>query len=100
MEFRVELGQRIFRSIAPNDMIFLMQGIAQIRIDLPGISPNDFEQIFTVVEADATQPTGDGITRGRLYYEASQNKPRLLGQVMPDCSRRTGHFDGGEFTPE
>jgi len=100
VEYWAELGRRISSSIAPNDMISLMQGIAQVRIDLPGTSSIDSQQIFTAVETNATQSTGSRITGGGVYYEASQNKPGLLDQVMPDGSRSTGHFEGGEFIPK
>jgi len=101
VEFWAELGKRIAHSVAPTDMLALMQGIARVHIELPDSRPLNPVDVFAVVDkASSTGVSGQQITRGGLYYEASQSQSGLLDQVMPDGSRHTGRFSNGEFLPE
>lgn len=101
VEFWAELGRRIAHSVAPADMLALMQGIAKVRIELPDSKPLNPENVFAAVDkASSTGKSGRQITRGGLYYEASQNRPGLLDQVMPDGSRLSGRFSNGKFLAE
>ncbi len=101
VEFWAELGKRVAISIAPTDMLALMQGIAKVRIDLPDCRPISSNKVFAEVKrANTSAQTGAVITRGAMYYEASQTRPGMLDQVMPDGSRQTGHFRDGNFWPE
>ena len=101
VEFWAELGKRVAQSVTPSDMIALLQGIANVRIELPISEPVNPDSVFaTVNEANASYELGRKITRGGLYYEASSNHPGFLEQVKPDGSRLTGRFNNGVFTPE
>ncbi len=101
VEFWAELGKRVAQSVTPSDMLALMQGIANVRIEMPESLPVNPEQVFSAVDkARKTDQLGLQITRGGLYYEASTSRPGLLDQVMPDGSRQTGRFSNGTFVPE
>lgn len=101
VEFWAELGKRIAHSVAPADMLALMQGIAQVRIELPESKPVNPDGVFAAVDkARSTGELGQQITRAGQYYEASQGRPGLLDRVMTDGSRQSGHFRNGEFLPE
>lgn len=101
VEFWAELGKRVAHSVTPADMLALMQGIADVRVEVPESKPINPEQVFAEVDkASSSGQLGQQITRGALYYEASQSRPGLLDQVMPDGRRCTGHFSNGSFMSE
>ena len=101
VEFWAELGKRVAHSVTPADMLALMQGIADVRVEVPESKPLNPEQVFAEVDkASSTEQLGQQITRGALYYEVSQSRPGLLDQIMPDGSRRTGRFSNGSFMSE
>ncbi|HEB86693.1 MAG TPA: hypothetical protein ENI68_06735 [Gammaproteobacteria bacterium] len=101
VEFWAMLGKRVAHSITPADILALMQGIAEVHIRIPASQPVNPEELFAAVDkAISTGKPGRRITRDTLYYEASKSRPGLLDQVMPDGTRRTGHFNSGSFLPE
>lgn len=101
VEFWAKLGKRVAHSVTPADILALMQGIAEIHIQIPASQPVNPGEIFAAVDkASSTEKLGQQITRGALYYEASKSRPGLLDQVMPDGTRCAGHFNGGSFLPE
>lgn len=101
VEFWAELGKRVAHSVTPADMLALMQGIAKVHIEILASQPVNPENVFDMVDkASSAEQSGQQITRGTLYYEVSKSRPGLLDQVMPDGTRRTGHFSNGSFMPE
>ncbi len=101
VEFWAELGKRIAHLISPNDMLVIMQGLAQVRVELPDSKAVNADQVFAAVDkASLSQDPGKTISRDAPYFESSQSRPGLLDQVMPDGSRQTGHFKEGKFWPE
>ena len=101
VEFWAELGRRVAQSVSPADMLALMQGIANVRVELPESQPINPEQVFTAVEeANSSYQLGNKVTRGRLFYEASKSRPGLIDRVKPDGTRQTGHFKNGSFIAE
>ncbi len=101
VEFWAELGKRVAQSVTPVDMLALMQGIANVRVELPDSQPIDSEKVFAAVEeARSSYQLGNQVTRGGLYYEASKSRPGLLDRVMPDGVRHVGHFENGSFVAE
>ncbi len=101
VEFWAELGKRVAQSVTPADMLVLMQGIANIRVELPDSQPVRPEKVFAAVEeAGSSGQLGQQITRNGLYYEASKNRPGLLDRVMPDGACQSGRFVDGSFVPE
>jgi len=101
VEFWAELGRRVAQSVTPADMLALMQGIANVRVELPDSPPINPEQVFTSVEeASSSYQLGHNITQGRMYYEASRSRTGLLDRVLPDSTRQSGRFIDGSFVPE
>lgn len=100
VEFWAELGKRVAHSVTPAELLALMQGIARVYIEIPDTQPVNPENVFAMVDkASSAKQSGQQITRGTLYYEVSKRQPGLLDQVMPDGTRRTGHFSNGSFMP-
>jgi len=101
VEFWARLGKQIAHSVTPADMLALLQGIAEIHVQIPVSHPVNPDGIFAAVDkANSTGKSRQQMTRATLYYETSKNQPGLLDQVMPDGTRRTGHFRNGSFLPE
>ncbi|NOX08068.1 MAG: hypothetical protein GXP22_01025 [Gammaproteobacteria bacterium] len=101
VEFWAELGRRVAPSVSPANMLALMQGIAQVHIEIPDLQPVNPDHVFDVVDkASASGLLGQQITQGGLYYEVSKTQPGLLDQVMPDGQRLAGRFNSGLFIPE
>jgi len=101
VEFWAKLGKRVANSITPTDMLALMQGIAEVHIQIPASQAVNAGDVFAAVDkASSTDKLRQRISGGTLYYEASKSRPGLLDQVMPDGTRRTGHFSGGSFLSE
>ena len=101
VEYWAELGKRVAHSVTPADILALMQGIARVHIEVPATQPVNPENVFEMVDkASSAKQSGQPITRGGLYYEASKGRPGLLDQVMSDGTRLTGHFSKGSFMPE
>ena len=101
VEFWAELGKRVDEFATASDLLALMQGIAKIHIEIPAMKAIEPMSVFTAVdEMRSAGQLGQSITRNTPYYEASKDRPGLLDQVMPDGSRKTGHFNNGEFIIE
>jgi len=101
VEFWAELGKRVAHAVTPADMLALMQGIADVRVEIPESQPINPEAVFAAVDnAGVSGQLGQQITQGNLYYEASKSQPGLLDQIMPDGSRQTGNFSHGVFSAE
>ncbi len=101
VEFWAELGKRVAHSITPSDMLALMQGIAEVQVEVAAPERVDPVQVFAAAEqASSSGNLGQQITQGRLYYEASQLQSGLLEQVMPNGERQSGQFKNGVFIAE
>ena len=103
VEFWAELGKRVAHSVSPSDMLALMQGIAEVQIEVAVAAPAYVipDKIFSTVDAVSLEgDLGQQITLGNVYFEASLTTPGLLDKVMPDGSHQTGHFTNGLFIAE
>lgn len=101
VEFWAELGKRVAHSVSPTDMLALMQGIAEVQVEVAAPERVDPDQVFAAVDkARSSGQLGQQITRGHTYYEASLTAPGLLDRVTPDGQRQTGRFENGEFVVE
>ena len=101
VEFWAELGKRVAHSVTPSDMLALMQGIAEVQVEVAAPERVDPVQVFAAAEqASSSGNLGQQITQGRLYYEASQLQSGLLEQVMPNGERQSGQFKNGVFIAE
>ena len=101
VEFWAELGKRVAHSISPSDMLALMQGIAEVQVEVTAPESVNAAEIFTAVEqARSSGELGQQITQNHVYYEASLTKPGLLDKVVPGAPRQTGCFKNGVFISE
>ena len=101
VEYWAELGKRVDEIATASDLLALMQGIARVRIEIPRTATVDpMAVIATVDQVRSSGELSQSITRNTMYYEDSESRPGLLDQVMPDGSRKTGHFNNGEFMVE
>ncbi len=79
VEFWAALGKRVAQSVTPSDILALMQGFANVRVEILDSRPIDPSVVFdTVDEASAARALGQQITRGSLCYEESKSRPGLL----------------------
>lgn len=99
VEFWAELGKRVAYSISPADMLALMQGIAEVQVEIASPDRVDPTQLFETVN-NTIEKLGNKITQGRVYFEASITKSGFLDKVMPDGQRQTGRFENGLFVAE
>jgi hypothetical protein len=98
IEFWAEIGRRISHSVTPNELMALLNGIAEIRIDIIDTQPIDATQIFAAVERkNKNGSLAKAMTQTSLYYEASKSNPGLLDCVQEDGSRTSGYFRNGKF---
>ncbi len=101
VEFWAELGKRVAHSVSPLDMLALMQGIAEVKVTVAAPGRVNPAQVFAAVgQARSKGQSGQQITQGRAYFEASLTVPGLLDRVMPDGQRQTGRFENGVFVVE
>jgi len=101
VEFWEKSGNQVAHSTMPADIPALMQGIAEVHIQIPASQPVSPEDVFSAVdEASSIGRPGQKITRDTLYYEASKNRHGLLDQVMPVGTHHARHFNNGSFLPE
>ncbi|MDH5181995.1 MAG: hypothetical protein OEZ39_13595 [Gammaproteobacteria bacterium] len=96
IEFWAELGKTIAQRISSHDVIALLQGIAEVKVETISAGPLDPDEVFSRIEAQRTTPH---VSRGGVVYEASRTHPGMLDRIQPDGSRDTGHFHNGLFTP-
>lgn len=101
VEFWAELGKRVAHSLSPTDMLALMQGIAEVQVEVAAPERIEPAKIFEAVEKSRSSgQSGQQITQGRTYFEASLTKAGLLDRVTPDGQRQTGRFVNGVFVVE
>ncbi len=101
VEYWAELGKQIAHSVAPKDVLALMQGIARVRVEIPSIDPIDPMAVFDDVEQQriSGQLTAE-LTQDKLNYELSTEFPGFLVQITATGSRVIGSFKDGVFIPK
>lgn len=101
VEFWAELGKRVAHSVSSADLLALMQGIAEIQVEVRTSEPLDPMQVLlSVKQASSKADLGQKITQDKTYFEASLTKTGLLDKVTPDGVRETGRFENGVFVAE
>jgi len=101
IEYWAKLGKRIEEDASTSDLQALLAGIANIQFEIPPMKAIEPMSVMTDVDQKISAGQfSQSITRHSLYYEASKERPGLLDQVMPDGTRKTGHFKNGEFIIE
>jgi len=72
VEFWAGLGKQVAHSVSPADMLALMQGIAEVQVEIVASERVNSAQILLSVEkARSSGQLGQQITRRRTYFEAS-----------------------------
>jgi len=100
IEYWAEIGKAVSRCAPSNDLLALMQGIAQVSILPPQSVSVASDSVFEQLEKDRQQGTlSQKVTRANYRYEASLTHPGLLDRVELNGTRQTGHFRDGEFVP-
>ncbi len=64
IEFWAKLGKQVAHSVTPTDILALMQGIAEVHIQIPASQPVNPEDVFAAVEKANNQ---DASTPSRLF---------------------------------
>jgi len=99
IEFWAEIGKTIASSVTNNDLLALLNGIAEVRIELKHTAAIDSNQIFAAVDSQSKDGSlAQKINSASVYYEASKLNPGLLDCVQEDGSRVSGYFQNGQFT--
>lgn len=101
VEFWAELGKRVAHSVSSSDLLALMQGIAEVQVEIrtPELI-NPVQILSSVEQASSNAQLGQQITQGKIYFEASVTKSGLLDKVTHDGVRETGRFENGVFVAE
>jgi len=101
VEYWAALGKQIAHTVAPKDVLALMQGIARVRVEISSIDPIDPMAVFDDVEQQRVSgELSAELTQGRLNYELSTKAPGFLVRIAADGSRVIGSFKDGTFIPK
>lgn len=98
IEYWAEIGRAVGGEVSAEDLIAIVQGIRQIRVEPVVAEPLGSEDLWA--EVDQARESGElsrSIARGRVVYQASEDKPGYLQAIHPDGSREVGQFRNGRF---
>jgi hypothetical protein len=100
IEYWAQIGRLVTDRVSANDLLGLVQGVAEVRVEFRPAQPVDADAVFASVE----QARADGSLRREVSgavvrYEASPGGRGLLDRVWADGRRESGHFRNGEFVP-
>ncbi|MFV1985130.1 MAG: hypothetical protein ACC657_16395, partial [Thiohalomonadales bacterium] len=85
----------------PNELLALLNGLAEIRIEMLDSKPIDAQQLFATVDKKSKDGSlANEVNQGSVYYEASKTNSGLLDCVQEDGSRQAGYFRDGKFKPK
>ena len=100
IEYWAEIGRAVAYNLSSGDLLKLMQGFADVRVESRPSVNADPAEVFAALERDRQDGSlAQGVTQSKVWYEASKQKPGMLDRVQADGSRETGHFRNGEFVP-
>ena len=100
IEYWAEIGKTVSRFASSNDLLALIQGVAEVTIIAPPSKPIAPSDVFNKLDQDRKQGTlSHKVTQATIRYEASKSQPGLLDQIETDGSRQTGRFHNGAFIP-
>ncbi len=100
LEYWAEIGKLVARSASGEELLYLMEDLAEVKVSPRTSRPLDADAVF----AAADRQRADGglaqrVTRAGVRYEASRARPGLLERITADGRRQTGRFVNGEFIP-
>ena len=100
IEYWAEIGKAVACNLSSGDLLKLMQGFADVRVESRPSVNADPAEVFASLEHDRQDGTlAQVVTQAKVWYEASKSKPGMLDRVQADGSRETGRFFNGEFIP-
>lgn len=98
IEYWAEIGRAVAGEVSAEDLIAILQGIRQVRVEPVNAGPVSSDELWA--EVDQVRESGElsrSLGRGRTVYQASSTKPGYLEAVYPDGSRAIGEFRNGQF---
>lgn len=100
IEYWAQIGRLVTDRVSANDLLGLVQGVAEVRVDFRPAPAVDAESVFDAVEQAREEGTlRREVSRAAVRYEASVGRPGLLDRIFADGRRESGHFRNGEFVP-
>lgn len=98
IEFWAEIGRAVAGEVSAEDLIAIVQGIRQLKVEPVVAEAVSSDDLWT--EVDQARDSGrlsQSIARGRTVYQASAKKPGFLEAIYPDGAREIGQFRDGRF---
>lgn len=98
IEYWAEIGRVVAGEVSAEDLISILQGIRQVRVEPVSAEPVPSDDVWA--EVDQARESGElsrTLARGRTVYQASDSKPGYLEAIYPDGSRVIGQFRNGQF---
>jgi len=98
IEYWAEIGRAVAGEVSAEDLIAIVQGIRQVSVEPVVAEPLTSEDLWA--EVDQARESGElsrSIARGRVVYQASDDKPGYLQAIHPDGTREVGQFRNGRF---
>lgn len=100
IEHWVRIGRFISSQLSPNNLLELIAGISDIKLERRPSKAIDMQQVLGEIrEARNDGSLSKAVTKGSIAYGISQSHPGLLEEVSSDGSIRLGTFKNGKFTP-
>jgi hypothetical protein len=98
IEFWAEIGRAVAGEVSAEDLIAIVQGIRQVKVEAVTPEPVTSDELWAEVEqARSGGELGRSIGRGRTVYQSATEKPGYLEAIYPDGSREVGQFRNGRF---
>lgn len=94
IDYRADLDRKIAKSIDPESLLAVQEGLAELRVEHSESSPFDPDAAFAALDnACRSGALSQTISSDSVHHEASATKPGL----DPDCRVETGRFVDGRF---
>ncbi len=100
LEYWAEIGKRVARGASSEDLLYLMEDLAEVKINPRQARPLDTDAVFAAVEQ--RRESGElarNVTKANWRYEASPEQPGLIDRIAANGVRQSGRFRDGEFVP-
>ena len=98
IEYWADIGRVVASEVSAEDLIAIVQGIRQVRVEPVVAEPLASEDLWA--EVDQARESGElsrSIAQGRVVYQASDDKAGYLEAIYPDGTREVGQFRDGRF---
>lgn len=100
VEYWAEIGKAVAHRLNQQELLALLQGVANLRVEPVTAAPVDPGEIFAEVERQRADGTlAQAVTRATTLYEASTAHPGMIDRIQSDGNRESGQFKDGRFVP-